>query len=77
MPCTEDDSFRLAIVMGLRNGLRLCHGMRRQLTEEEQHKVARAIAEQIRVSNYRIDKGPPAPPHGGGYDLRPVSDREG
>ena len=77
MAWTEDDSFRLAIVMGLRNGLRLCHGMRRQLTEDEQHKVARAIAEQIRTSNYRIERGPPAPGHGGGWVFQPPGDGTG
>ena len=41
MAWTErDELVQLSIVMGLRKGLRLCHGMRRQLTEDEQRKVA-------------------------------------
>ena len=57
----------LAIVVGLRKGLGLCHGMRRQLTEEEQFKVGREIAAQLKLSNYRIEPGPPVSGHGGGW----------
>jgi hypothetical protein len=71
MPWTEDDSIVLSIVMGLRQGLRLCHGMRRQLTEDEQHKVARAILAQMRLSNYKIEKGPPLAGHGAGWRFKP------
>lgn len=71
MPWTEDDSLRLAIVMGLRDGLRLCHGMRRQLTEDEQNKVAGAIAAHLKLSNYRIEQGPPLEGHGGGWRFSP------
>jgi hypothetical protein len=71
MPWTEDDSIVLSIVMGLRHGLRLCHGMRRQLTEDEQHKVARAILEQMRLSNYRIEHGPSLTGHGAGWRFKP------
>jgi hypothetical protein len=45
--------------------------MRRQLTEDEQHKVAREIAAQLKLSNYRIEQGPPALPHGGGWRFKP------
>jgi hypothetical protein len=72
MGWTETDSLVLSIVMGLRNGLRLCHGMRRQLTEEEQFKVGRQILEQLKLSNYRIENGPPVAAHGGGFDMKPV-----
>jgi len=57
----------LAIVMGLRKGLSLCHGMRRQLTEDEQFKIGRQIAAQLKLSNYRVEPGPPAQPHGTGW----------
>jgi hypothetical protein len=33
--------------MGLRKGLRLVRGMRRSLTEDEQHKIAGAIVEHL------------------------------
>ena len=57
----------LAILTGLRKGLSLCHGMRRQLTEEEQFKIGRQIAAQLKLSNYRFEQGPPAPAHGSGW----------
>jgi len=59
-----------AIVMGLRKGMQLCHGMRRQLTEDEQFKVGRQIAAQLKLSNYEIEHGPPALPHGTGWPAR-------
>jgi hypothetical protein len=55
---------RLSVVMGLRQGLRLIRGMRRALTEEEQHKVARKIVEHLESTNWKIEKGPPAEGHG-------------
>jgi len=63
----SDRELVLAIVMGLRKGLKLCHGMRRQLTEAEQFKIGRQIAEQLQLSNYRVEPGPPAQPHGTGW----------
>jgi hypothetical protein len=45
--------------------------MRRQLTEDEQHKVARAILEQMQLSNYRIEHGPPLTGHGAGWRFKP------
>jgi hypothetical protein len=44
---TTADELRLTIVKGLRRGLKLCRGMRRSLTEDEQKKVARVIVEEI------------------------------
>jgi len=41
--------------------------MRRQLTEEEQFKVGRHIAEQLKLSNYRIESGPPPQGYGSGW----------
>jgi hypothetical protein len=49
----------LSIVMGLRRGLRLCR-MRRSLTEDEQFRIAEEIAAQLKLSNYKIEQGPPA-----------------
>jgi hypothetical protein len=72
---TIADSLPLAIVMGLRKGLHLCCGMGRQLTEEEQFKVANAIVEQLKPSNYRIEHGPPLRGHGGNYGFMPADGR--
>ena len=38
------DDLRLTVVMGLRKGLKLIRGMRRSLSENDQHKIASAIA---------------------------------
>jgi hypothetical protein len=46
--------------MGLRQRLRLFRGMRRALTEDEQHKVALAIVEHLERSNWKIEQGAPA-----------------
>jgi len=40
------DDLRLSVLMGLRRGLSLVRGMRRALSEDEQHKIAGAIVEQ-------------------------------
>ena len=58
------DDLRLSIVMGLRKGLRLCRGMRRSLTEDEQHKVATVIAEHLASTNWKIERGVPLEGHG-------------
>jgi hypothetical protein len=50
--------------MRLRKGLRLIRGMRRSLTEDEQHKIAGAIVEQLEHSNWKIEQGPPREGHG-------------
>jgi hypothetical protein len=55
---SKADDLRLTVLMGLRKGLSLCRGMRRSLTEDEQHKVAGAIVEQLEHSNWKIEKGP-------------------
>jgi hypothetical protein len=54
---------RLSIVMGLRKGLRLVRGMRRTLTEEEQFRIADEIAADLKLSNWDIRPGEPAPGH--------------
>jgi hypothetical protein len=61
---TRADELRLSVVMGLRAGLRLIRGMRRSLTEDEQHKVANAIVEHLESTNWKIEKGPPIEGHG-------------
>jgi hypothetical protein len=60
------DELRLSVLMGLRKGLSLCRGMRRSLTEDEQHKVAGAIVEHLESTNWKIERGPPREGHGPG-----------
>lgn len=60
----DADSLRLSIVMGLRKGLQLVRGMRRALTEDQQHTVAEAIAKHLRATNWKIEQGPPPEGHG-------------
>ena len=64
MPWTIRDDLRLTIRMGLTRGLRLVHGMRRKLTEEERNRVADAIVDQVLRSNYKIEVGDPMEGHG-------------
>jgi len=59
-----DGELVLAIVMGLREGLSLCHCMRRRLSQDDQFKIGRQIAEQLKLSNYRVEPGAPALPRG-------------
>jgi hypothetical protein len=61
---TKAQDLRLSVVMGLRKGLSLVRGMRRSLTEDEQHKVADAIVEHLEQSNWKIEQGPPREGHG-------------
>jgi hypothetical protein len=61
---TKADDLRLTVVMGLRKGLSLIRGMRRSLSEEEQHKIAGAIVDQLEEQNWKIEHGPPAEGHG-------------
>jgi hypothetical protein len=56
----RDDDLRLSIVMGLRAGLKLIRGMRRSLSEDEQHKVADAIMRHLASTNWKIERGPSA-----------------
>jgi hypothetical protein len=58
------NELRLGVVMGLRKGLSLIRGMRRSLTEDEQHKIASAIVEHLEQSNWKIDQGPTREGHG-------------
>jgi hypothetical protein len=54
----KSDDLPLSVLMGLRRGLSLVRGMRRALTDDEQHKVAGAIVEYLERSNRRIEQGP-------------------
>jgi hypothetical protein len=63
---TTADDLRLTVLIGLRRGLKLCRGMRRALTEDEQHKVAAAIVEHLETHNWKIEQGPGARGHGPG-----------
>jgi hypothetical protein len=58
------EELRLSVVMGLRKGLHLIRGMRRSLTEDEQHKIAGAIVAHLEQSNWRIEQGPAREGHG-------------
>jgi hypothetical protein len=53
-----DDELRLAIMLGLRKGLSLVGGPRRTFNEDEQRRIARAILDHLRLSNYVIKPGP-------------------
>jgi hypothetical protein len=61
---TRADDLRLSVIMGLRAGLKSVRGMRRSLTEDEQHKVADAIVQHLESTNWKIEQGPPAEGHG-------------
>jgi hypothetical protein len=61
---TKAQDLRFGVMMGLRKGLRLVRGMRRALTEDEQHKVADAIDEHLESTNWKIEHGPPHQPRG-------------
>jgi hypothetical protein len=52
------DELRLSVIMGLRDGLSLIRGMRRSLTEDEQHKIADAIVVHLEQSNWKIEHRP-------------------
>jgi hypothetical protein len=60
------DELRLSVLMGLRRGLSLVRGMRRSLTDDEQHTVAGAIVEHLEQSNWKIEHGPEREGHGPG-----------
>jgi hypothetical protein len=71
MVTADDTELHLSIVMGLRRGMKSVRGLRKQVTEEEQFRIARCIAEQVFLANYRIEKGPPLTGHGTGWKFRP------
>jgi hypothetical protein len=54
--CGKAEELRLSVVMGLRKGLKLIRGMKRSLSEDEQHKIAGAIVEHLEQSNWKIEE---------------------
>jgi hypothetical protein len=66
---SEDRELILAIVMGLRRGMKIVRGLRKQVTEPDEFSIASHIADQLAVSNYRIERGPPVP----GHAIRPLA----
>jgi hypothetical protein len=52
------DDLRLAVAMGLQMGLKLIRGMRRSLSDDDEHKIASAIVEQLQQSDRKIEQGP-------------------
>jgi hypothetical protein len=48
---------RLAVVMGLRKGLKLIRGMRRSLSEDDRRKIASTILEHVEQNNWKIEQG--------------------
>jgi hypothetical protein len=61
---TRADGPRLSVVMGLRDGFKSIRGMRRSLTEDEQHRIAEKIVAHLESTNWKIEKGPPVEGHG-------------
>ena len=54
---TDDDELRLVIMLGLRKGFALVAGACRKFNEDEQRRIARAILDRLRLSNYTITPG--------------------
>lgn len=58
----QEHGIRMDILMGLRAGLRLCDGMRRKLSEREQHLIVDQVMVQFRLSKVEfVPKVPYAP----------------
>ena len=64
MTWTPQRALRFELVLGLRKGLKTCHGLRRQLTEVDEKIIAEKIVEQLQLSGYRIEH------NGAAVDLR-------
>ena len=75
MSWTGRDDLRLTIKIGLRKGLALVHGMRRAMTDVEQDRVADAIADHLKLANYKVEPGPSLTGHGQNFDFRPEPDK--
>jgi hypothetical protein len=56
---TRTEHLQFSVMMGLRDGLKSIRGMRRALTEDEQHKIAEKIVAHLESTNWKIEKGPP------------------
>jgi hypothetical protein len=53
----KGEDLRLSVVMGLRKGLSLIRGMRRSLTEEEQHKIVVPSSNTLKATTGRSNMG--------------------
>jgi hypothetical protein len=67
----DEKNLVLAIVMGLRKGMKAVRGLRKQVSEPEEFLIGQRIAEQLRTSNYKIEQGPPLAGHGAGWEFKP------
>jgi hypothetical protein len=61
---TRTEHLQFSVMMGLRDGLKSIRGMRRALTEVEQHKIAEKIVAHLESHNWKIEKRPPVEGHG-------------
>ncbi|WP_421724774.1 hypothetical protein [Bauldia sp.] len=60
MPLT-DDPLAFNVFLGLNKGLkRIRRDVRRDLSEEQRKRIAEAIVDHLRRSNWRFERGPPA-----------------
>ena len=70
MTWTTRDDLVLSIRMGLTKGLLLVHGMRRKLSIDERDTISRAIADHLKLANWKVELGPPLEAHGMNERLR-------
>jgi len=59
---TFEQRFRFALQLGLRKALKLVR-LKRQVTETDERLMADAVADHLRLANYRIEEGPVAEGH--------------
>jgi hypothetical protein len=57
---TRTEHLQFSVMMGLRDGLKSIRGMRRALTEDEQHKIAEKIVAHLESTNWKIEKDRPS-----------------
>lgn len=55
MTWTPERALRFELILGLRKGVKTCHGLRRQLTEFDEKIIADKMVEQLRLSGYRVE----------------------
>jgi hypothetical protein len=65
MAWTNRDHLRFSIRMGLTKGLRLCHGLRRELSDRERDVIADAIVDHLQLARWDLRPGPA--PDGQGF----------
>ena len=71
-PGSDNDELRLLLMLGLRKGVAAVRGARRALTKDEQERIAGAILDQLRLSNYTIMPGRPRRGHSSLMPSRPA-----